>query len=135
MKNWFKANLNPTTQKLGMFDPYFEQYIVSDNDRSVMLCEFSISNGYVYVPWEGSNNEFAFDITSNSTWTISTPSANWVSLVRSSGNGSQSITINVQENNTSARIATFNVTSGCGITKQITIEQRETCNFAATITQ
>jgi len=135
MKNWFKANLSPTTQKLGMFDPYFEQYIVSDNNRSVMLCEFSISNGYVYVPWEASNNEFAFDIASNSTWTISAPSANWLSLVRSSGNGSQSITINVQENNSSARIATFTVTSGCGITKQITIEQRETCNFVATVTQ
>jgi hypothetical protein len=135
MKNWFKANLNPSTQKIGMFDPYFEQYIVANNDTPVMLCEFSVSNGYVYVSWEAATNEFAFDITSNTTWTISTPSADWVSLVRSSGNGNQSITINVQENNFAARIATFTVTSGCGTTKQITIQQKETCNFVATITQ
>jgi hypothetical protein len=135
MKNWFKVNLNPSTQKLGMFDPYFEQYIVANNDTAVTLCNFSVSNSYVYISWEAATNEFAFDITSNSTWTISTPSQSWVSLVKSSGNGSQSVTINIQENESAARVATFTVTSGCGITKQITIQQKESCNFVATVTQ
>ena len=135
MKNWFKANLNPSTQKLGMFDPYFEQYIVANNDTSVSLCNFSVSNSYIYVSWEAAVAEFAFDITSNSTWTISTPSASWVSLVKSSGSGSQSVTINVQENLSTPRSATFTVTSGCGVTKQITIKQNESCGFVGTITQ
>lgn len=135
MKNWFKANLNPSTQKLGMFDPYFEQYIVANNDTPVTLCNFSVSNSFIYVSWEAATAEFVFDITSNSTWTISTPSASWVSLVKSSGNGNQSIAVNIQENLSTPRTATFTVTSGCGITKQITIRQQESCGFVATITQ
>lgn len=135
MKNWFKANLNPGTRKLGMFDPYFEQYIVSNNDNSVLVCTFNVSNSFIYVPWEGIVNSYALSIDTNSTWTISTPSVNWITLTKSSGSGSQSLNITVTQNLEGPRVGTFVITSGCGTTKTITVRQNESCGFVATITQ
>ncbi len=43
MKNWFKANLDPATQKLGMFDPYFEHYVLANNNQAVQYCIFNVN--------------------------------------------------------------------------------------------
>jgi hypothetical protein len=134
MKNWFKANLNTNTQKLGMFDPYFEQYIVSNNNISVKVCNFSLSNTTVVVSGNGVTNGFGFNIDSNTSWTIATPSVNWITVSDSSGNGSQTINITVLENLSSARQTTLTVTNGCGPSKQVIIKQNETCAFTGTVT-
>ena len=134
MKNWFKANLNTNTQKLGMFDPYFEQYIVSNNNNSINVCNFSLSNTTVVVSGNGVTNGFAFNIDSNTSWTIATQGVNWITVSKSSGNGSQTINITVLENLSSARQTTLTVTNGCGPSKQVIIKQNETCAFTGTVT-
>ncbi len=134
MKNWFKANLNTNTQKLGMFDPYFEQYIVSNNNNSVKVCNFSLSNTTVVVSGNGVTNGFGFNIDSNTSWTIATPTVNWITVSDSSGNGSQTINITVLENLSSARQTTLIITNGCGPSMQVIIKQNETCAFTGTVT-
>jgi hypothetical protein len=134
MKNWFKANLNTNTQKLGMFDPYFEQYIISNNNNSIKVCNFSLSNTTVVVSGNGVTNAFGFNIDSNTSWTIATPLVNWITVSDSSGNGSQTINITVLENLSSARQTTLTITNGCGPSKQVLIKQNETCAFTGTVT-
>jgi hypothetical protein len=134
MKNWFKANLNTNTQKLGMFDPYFEQYIVSNNNNSIKVCNFSLSNTTVVVSGNGVTNGFGFNIDSNTSWTIATPTVNWITVSDSSGNGSQTINITVLENLSSARQTTLTITNGCGPSMQVIIKQNETCAFTGTVT-
>jgi hypothetical protein len=76
-----------------------------------------------------------FTIDSNNTWSIAEPSVNWITLSKYSGSGSQAINITVLENPSAYRTTTLTITSACGVTKQITIRQNETCAFTATITQ
>jgi hypothetical protein len=86
MKNWFKANLDPETQKLGMFDPYFEHYVLANNDQDVQYCIFDVSPQVRNFTMSAQTNQLAFNITSNSEWYIEVPANNWLTLSTLYGN-------------------------------------------------
>ena len=80
MKNWFKSHLDPGTLKIGMLDPYFEHYVVANNDRPVSTCELSVSSNNVTILGDANNNQFAFAIESNSQWSIVVPENDWITF-------------------------------------------------------
>jgi hypothetical protein len=87
MKNWFKNNLNPSTIKLGMLDPYFEHYVLANNDRLVSPCQISVSSNSVVISGEANNNQFAFAVYSNTQWSVIVPENNWLTVDTRFGNG------------------------------------------------
>ena len=102
MKNWFKANLDTNTVKLGMFDPYFEHYVLTlDNDRSVKTCLLSVAPES--LSFDGLTQSKTFYIESNSDWEITVPANDWVTLSDRFGSNNQLITVTVTENITTVR--------------------------------
>jgi hypothetical protein len=102
MKNWFKANLDTNTVKLGMFDPYFEHYVLAlDNDRQIKTCSLSVTP--TSLSFDGLAQSKTFYIESNSDWEITVPTNTWVTLSDRFGSNNQLITVTVTENTTTAR--------------------------------
>jgi len=119
-KNWFKANLDPSTIKLGMMDPYFEHYVLANNDRKVNACEFKISDTTITFA-EGAGSK-SIVITSNNEWYIQVPTNNWLTVTPKYGNNKQTITLTATANVGSLRsliLSIFNC-SGTGI---VTVSQ------------
>jgi hypothetical protein len=122
MKNWFKNHLDPQTLKIGILDPYFEHYVVSiNNDRPVSTCQLSVSSDNVVIGGAVNNNQFAFAIESNTQWTISVPSNNWITLNTLYGNETAQILVTTTATS-SPRSITVTV-HGCNTTINVVINQ------------
>lgn len=93
MKNWFKNNLDPATLKIGMLDPYFEHYVISNNDRLVSPCQLSVSSNNVVISGAENNGQFAFAVYSNTQWSIVVPENDWLTVDTKYGNGNGQILV------------------------------------------
>lgn len=105
MKNYFRDEMkdNPNTQKLGMYDPYNNTYVLAFTDVRQGSCNLSLSQSTRVLEW-GTNEEgyFMFSITSNGFWTISLEDdgfgTGWVNIQVDSGYGAQDIYAYVDRN-------------------------------------
>jgi hypothetical protein len=120
MKNWFKANLDPSTIKLGMMDPYFEHYVLANNDNKVQACVFEVSDTTITFT-EGSGSQ-SIVITSNNEWYIEVPTNDWLTVSPKYGNDKQTITITATANMGSLRSLILSIL-GCSGTETVTITQ------------
>ena len=131
MKNWFKTNLTVNnqdysynTQKIGIFDPYFEHYVLSSNDNRVDYCLFDVNEDAVTVPFGGyASFEYAFTITSNSEWYIVPQTNNWLTLNTLYGNGNTLIYYKATANTGAQRSVNVNVL-GCDADFDIVFTQQ-----------
>ena len=122
LKNWFKANLDPATQKLGMFDPYFEHYVLANNDQLVQYCVFEVTEDVVSFGTPALNDQYAFTINSNNQWYIEVPANNWLTLNTLYGNDNTLIYFDTLVNTGSSRSVTV-VVRGCGGTHNVVFTQ------------
>jgi hypothetical protein len=121
MKNWFKDNLDPSTIKLGMMDPYFEHYVLANNkDRKVNACQFEISNTTITFT-EGSGTQ-SIVITSNNEWYIEVPANDWLTVTPKYGNDKQTITLTATANMGSLRSLILSIFN-CSGTDTVTVTQ------------
>jgi hypothetical protein len=98
MKNYFRDELknNPNTQKLGIYDPYNETYVLSFTDVEQGTCDLSINPTQKTVEWDTDGASiFMFSIESNTYWTITLEDygagTDWLSIAIDSGYGDQDI--------------------------------------------
>jgi hypothetical protein len=111
MKNWFKANLDTNTVKLGMMDPYFEHYVLAiDNDRQIKTCAISVAP--TSLSFNGTTQKKSFYIQSNTDWSITVPTNSWLTVSDKFGSNNQLIYVEVVENLGSPRNLNITV-SGC----------------------
>lgn len=106
MKNYFRDELknNPNTQKLGIYDPYNETYVLAFTDIKQDICDLSISRDSYEISGDTSSLAYyMFSIMSSSVWSISLidtgDGTDWLSLAITSGYGNQDITANIDTNN------------------------------------
>lgn len=112
MKNWFKANLNTNTVKLGMMDPYFEHYVLAvDNTRKIETCAISVTPGG--LSFDGTVQKKSFYIESNTDWKITVPTNTWLTVSDKFGSDNQLVYVEVVENLGAPRNLNITV-SGCG---------------------
>ena len=131
MRNYFRDELkdNPNTQKLGMYDPYNDTYVLSFTDVRQGLCELSISQDQRYSSWNTDGNSyFMFSIMSNTYWTISLEDSgygiDWISILIDSGYGDQDIYAYIDSNDSeSLRNVDFVVQYCDGSTETFTLIQ------------
>jgi hypothetical protein len=123
MKNWFKANLDPSTQKLGMFDPYFEHYVLVNNTNDVNYCLFEVSDDAVSFSSAAITNQFAFGIESNNEWYITMPTNNWLTLDTLYGNTSKLINFSATANTGATRSVVITVKGCSGNSHNVTFTQ------------
>jgi hypothetical protein len=131
MRNYFRDELkdNPNTQKLGMYDPYNDTYVLSFTDVRQGLCNLSISQDQRYLPWNTDGNSyFMFSIMSNTYWTISLEDSgygtSWVDILIDSGYGDQDIYAYIDSNDSeSLRNVDFVVQYCDGSTETFTLIQ------------
>lgn len=110
MKNWFKANLDTNTVKIGMIDPYFEHYVlVADNDRKIKTCALSVTP--TSLSFSGLAQTKTFYIESNSDWEITVPTNTWVTLSDRFGANNQLISVTVTANSLAARDLDITISS------------------------
>ena len=121
MKNWFKNHLDPQTIKIGMLDPYFEHYVVANNDRPVSTCELSVSSDNVVVSYIANKNQFAFAIESNTQWSISVPDNDWITLDTKYGINNAQILVTTTQTVDARSIDV--VIAGCDTSITVTINQ------------
>ena len=101
MKNYFRDKMkdNPNTQKLGSFDPFNNQYVISFNDQSVFPCELYMSPLAKTIK-SAAATVLLFTITSNTSWTIS-EFVPWLTIQGiGSGSGGQDVYGSVLQNTT-----------------------------------
>jgi hypothetical protein len=111
MKNWFKANLDTNTVKLGMMDPYFEHYVLAiDNDRQIKTCAISVAP--TSLSFNGTTQKKSFYIQSNTDWSVTVPTNSWLTVSDKFGSNNQLIYVEVVENLGSPRNLNITV-SGC----------------------
>jgi hypothetical protein len=97
MKNWFKANLDTNVVKLGMMDPYFEHYTLSiDNDRKIKTCSISVTP--TSLSFNGTVQKKSFYIESNTDWSVSVPTNDWLTISDYYGSNNGLIYVEVLEN-------------------------------------
>jgi hypothetical protein len=127
MKNYFRDTMkdNPNTQKLGSFDPFNNQYVISFNDQSVNPCELSIAPT-ISVTSAAAKTLFLFTITSNTSWTLSS-NQTWLTLPISSGFGNEDIYGSVELNDVEMfRSAKVTITYCDGLEQEFTLLQLAT---------
>jgi hypothetical protein len=127
MKNYFRDIMkdNPNTQKLGSFDPFNNQYVISFNDQSVNPCELSIAPT-ISVTNAAAKTLFLFTITSNTSWTLSS-NQTWLTLPISSGFGNEDIYGSVELNDGEMfRTAKVTITYCDGLEEEFTLLQLAT---------
>jgi hypothetical protein len=105
MKNYFRDELkdNPNTQKLGVYDPYNETYVLAFTDVRQGTCELSISQSTLTLAWNTFGFPFnMFSIMSSTFWTVTLQDTgdgtNWLTLNVASGYGDQDIISDVDSN-------------------------------------
>ena len=132
MKNYFRDELknNPNTQKLGIYDPYNETYVLSFTDVEQGTCELSISRDVYTIAWNTNAFQYfnMFSIESNTYWTITLEDTGdgtgWLTLNVTSGYGDQNIKAQIDENdNASPRSVDFVIEFCNGETKTFTLTQ------------
>ena len=132
MKNYFRDELknNPNTQKLGIYDPYNETYVLSFTDVEQGTCELSISRDVYTIAWNTNAFQYfnMFSIESNTYWTITLEDTGdgtgWLTLNVDSGYGDQNIKAQIDENdNASSRSVDFVIEFCNGETKTFTLTQ------------
>ena len=122
MKNWFKANLNQPTVKIGMIDPYFEHYVLSiNNDRPISTCQLSVSSDNVVVSGIANINQFAFAVESNSQWSIVVPANDWLIVNTKYGNGNGQVLVTTTSTTTPRSLVVTVV--GCNTEIDVEINQ------------
>ena len=134
MKNYFRDELkdNPNTQKLGVYDPYNETYVLSFTDVRQGICQLSISQDQRTLPWNTDGNSyFMFSIMSNTYWTITLQDAGsgtgWVNILVDSGYGDQDIFAYIDSNDSeTSRTIDFVVEYCDGLTTTFTLVQNGT---------
>jgi hypothetical protein len=129
MKDYFRDLMrdNPTTQKLGAYDPHNHLYVLSNTNQRVLPCELSISRDSLKVPKDNLGYNL-FSINTDSDWTISTvdtgDGTSWISDFATSGSGSQTIFAQVAANNTASNREVDLVVTYCdGLTETFTLTQ------------
>jgi hypothetical protein len=131
MKNYFRDELkdNPNTQKLGMYDPYNETYVLAFTDAEQEICNLSLSQTALTKGWNTYGDPFfMFSILSSTYWTITLEDTgdgtDWIDLVTELGYGDQDIYANIDSNETeSVRSADFVVEYCDGLTATFTLTQ------------
>lgn len=136
MKSYFRDVMkdDPNTQKLGVYDPYDDNYILAINEDRSVPCQFSIEKTlkrYAASANDGiesvNDTRPDFIITSNTSWTITVAysgGTGWVTGFPESGYGSQDVFLGIGDNNTGAiRTATLTITHCDGATTLFTINQ------------
>ena len=126
MKSYFRDMLknNPNTQKLGVYDPYQNHYILASNEDTSIPCILTLSSDTgKYQASQGigieqvSDTRPDFSISSSSSWTISiaySAGTGWVTGFPISGYGDEDVFLGIGDNNSgAARTATLTVTY-CG---------------------
>ena len=129
MKNYFKQNLNVSTQKIGMIDPYYEHYVLADNNTSIQYCVINSSvSTLVFTAIGGSKT---FSISATSEWYIS-DNADWLTFDKMYGNGNSLITATVISSAV-PRNATITIKS-CTVNIQIAVSQAGVTTTTSTTT-
>ena len=140
MRSYFRDLMkdNPNTQKLGVYDPHSNHYILSSNEDTSVPCGLSINKTRRTYPSSvheglGTVNDGRpdFVISSTTSWTcyISYSSGSgWVTISGGnfpvSGYGNQDIFLGIADNNTGVvRKATITISYCSGETKTFTITQ------------
>jgi hypothetical protein len=123
MKNYFRDELkdNPNTQKLGVYDPYNETYVLAFTDVEQGACDLEI-NPTLKATTGTAKTLLLFSISSNSSWVLSS-NQEWLTLSVLSGYGDDTIYGTVDENEGSFRSAIVTVTYCSGEQKQFTLLQ------------
>mgnify|MGYP003633584763 CR=1 FL=1 len=138
MKSYFRdiMQANPNTQKLGVFDPHTENYIIASNESPSRACNLTINrnekdypatkpsvNGINVAPAFGPD----FIINGNGSWTAAiaySAGSNWVNGWPASGFGSESVYLDIANNTTNAnRTAVITITYCTNLTVTFTIKQ------------
>lgn len=119
---------NPTTQKIGAYDPYDNMYVLSTNNQRVLPCFLSISRDKLSVPKQGPLGYFMFSINTDLEWTLELEDmgygTSWVTDYATEGSGSKDISATVAANNTAAnRTVKFVVTYCDGLTAEFVLTQ------------
>ena len=127
LRNWFRELFDeaPGTQKIGAYDPYEFKYVLAANDVKVSACELDLSSDDIFISGDAINGAFLFNITTNSSWSITVANGGWLTLNATSGTGSRVITANITSNlaNNVNRTATITITYCEGLTRVVTITQ------------
>jgi hypothetical protein len=123
MKNYFRDELkdNPNTQKLGVYDPYNETYVLAFTDVQQGACDLEI-NPTLKATTGTAKTLLLFSISSNSSWVLSS-NQTWLTLSVLSGYGDDTIYGTIEENEGSLRSAIVTVTYCTGEQKQFTLLQ------------
>ena len=109
MKDHFRDLFStaPKTQKLGVYDPYKQQYIIASNNNPSSACRLSLRENYANYPSETpggiyvNNNKPDIIVLSNTSWTVSIVyswGSDWVTGYPSSGFGDESIYLGIADN-------------------------------------
>lgn len=130
MRDYFRDLMvdNPTTQKLGAYDPHNHNYVLASTSQRVLPCALSISRTDLRVPKNGPIGYLFFDIITDVAWTLAAVDTGdgtaWVSDYATSGSGSNSIYGSVAANLTSSNRSVNLVVTYCdGLTETFTLTQ------------
>ena len=97
---------NPTTQKIGAFDPYDNMYVLSTNNQRVEPCILTLSRDRLNVTKNGPLGYIMFNINTTLYWSLELEDIgygkSWVTDYPTEGTGSQNISATVAQNNTAA---------------------------------
>lgn len=129
MRDYFRDLLkdNPTTQKLGAYDPHNHQYILSTNNQRTLPCRLTISRDSLSVP-RNSAGYSLFDIDTDLAWTITAVDTGdgtaWVSDYPTEGTGGYSVNGSVSQNLSGSNRSVNLVVAYCdGLTETFTLTQ------------
>jgi hypothetical protein len=119
---------NPTTQKIGAFDPYDNMYVLSTNNQSVVPCMLTLSRDSLNVTRVGPVGYILFNINTILDWTLSLEDTGygtgWVTDYPTEGTGSQNVTATVAQNLTAANRTVKFVVEYCdGLTAEFILTQ------------
>jgi len=136
MKSYFRnlMQANPNTQKLGVFNPHTENYIIASNENPSRACNLTINrNEKEYPATKPTFNQLQpafgpdFTITSSASWTAAisySAGSNWVNGWPAIGFGSESVYLYIANNTTNAnRTAVITITYCTNLTVTFTIKQ------------
>jgi hypothetical protein len=126
---------NPDTMKIGIYDPFHDDYILCHNDRSSNPCRLSINRSWGTYSSYGkltgaefvSTSDADFIISSNTEWSLSVSYSSgngWVTGFPVDGSGDQEVFLGISDNNTGLnRSAVITITYCGGLTTTYTIYQ------------
>jgi hypothetical protein len=122
MKDHFRDLFSeaPKTQKLGVYDPYKQQYIIASNNEDSSACRLELSIDSESYPALSETGEYEnnsrpdFFVISNTSWTaaiVYDDGSGWVSGFPAAGFGDESVYLAISNNNSAAvRVATITFT-------------------------